>query len=151
MIRAEVSGPRPDLVARLLDALPDWFGQADANHQYVRDAASCGTLVAHDDDADVGVLLHRRTLPDVVDIHLMAVDPAYHRRGAGAVLVDLVADVAARLGARALTVATLGPSDPDPFYAATRAFYEAQGFVPVEERDDVWPGSPRVVMARLLG
>lgn len=145
MIRAEVSPPRPDLVARLLAALPDWFGQPDANEQYVRDAAVLPTLVARDGASDVGVLLYRPTLPGVVDVHLLAVDPAHHRSGAGSALIELLTGIA---DTRTITVATLGPSDPDPFYAGTRAFYEARGFVAVEERADVWPGTPRVVMVR---
>ena len=37
---------------------------------------------------------------------------------------------------------TLGPSQPDEEYAATRAFYEARGFVPIEEFIDFWDDEP---------
>jgi hypothetical protein len=45
---------------------------------------------------------------------------------------------------------TLGPSHPDPGYAGTRAFYAAMGFRPVEERHDVWPDNPCLVMVKPL-
>jgi ribosomal protein S18 acetylase RimI-like enzyme len=46
----------------------------------------------------VGVLLARRHFPGAAEIHLMAVDPGWHRRGIGRALVaaleaDLIADL----------------------------------------------------------
>jgi hypothetical protein len=37
-----------------------------------------------------------------------------------------------------LTVKTLSPSRPDPNYAGTRRFYEAVGFLPIEEFPTLW-------------
>jgi hypothetical protein len=50
-----------------------------------------------------------------------------------------------------LQVKTLGPSHPDPFYRRTRAFYEAQGFVPLEETTAFWgEDNPTLVMVKSL-
>jgi hypothetical protein len=50
-----------------------------------------------------------------------------------------------------LHVKTLAPSDPDPNYAATRAFYAAVGFLPLEELPQVWgPDNPCLLMIRAL-
>ena len=49
-----------------------------------------------------------------------------------------------------LTVKTLGPSDPDECYARTRRFYSACGFLPLEEFDDLWPGTACLLMAKSL-
>ncbi len=48
-----------------------------------------------------------------------------------------------------MTVRTLAPSNPDPNYVATRAFYEALGFVPVEILSDLWgPDLPSLLYAQ---
>ncbi|HEY7226391.1 MAG TPA: GNAT family N-acetyltransferase [Micromonosporaceae bacterium] len=102
------------------------------------------------EDAPVGVLLATRHFPSSAEIHLMAVDRPWHRQGVGRALVaaleqDLVTD-----GGRLLQVKTLGPSHPSAEYARTRAFYEALGFLPVEELRELWPGNPCLVMVKPL-
>jgi hypothetical protein len=48
-------------------------------------------------------------------------------------------------------VKTLAPSDPDPGYEATRAFYAAAGFRPLETLPQVWgPENPCLLMVRPL-
>ena len=52
---------------------------------------------------------------------------------------------------RLLTVKPLSSADPDPGYAATRRFYEAEGFLPVAELPLHWgPDNPCLLMARVL-
>lgn len=36
-------------------------------------------------------------------------------------------------------------------YARTRAFYEGVGFLPLEERLDLWAGNPCLFMVKALG
>src|SRR5205807_1787814 len=88
--------------------------------------------------AVVGVLLVKRHFPAAAEVHLMAVDRAWHRRGAGRALLsaaetDLRAD-----GVALLQVKTLSPSRPDESYERTRQFYLAQGFTPLEELPLLW-------------
>ena len=48
-------------------------------------------------------------------------------------------------------IITLAASDPDPNYAATRAFYAALGFLPLEELPQVWgPENPCLLLVRTL-
>jgi GNAT superfamily N-acetyltransferase len=102
------------------------------------------------DGSPVGVLLYEWHFPSSAEIHLMAVDPARHRRGAGRALVDAVESIVRADGASLLEVKTLGPSHPDRGYAGTRAFYAACGFLPVEELLDLWPGNPCLIMIKPL-
>ena len=84
----------------------------------------------------------------------MAVLPEQHRRGIGRALVERAAAYARAEGLTLLHVKTLAPSDPDPGYAATRRFYEAVGFMPLEELPQVWgPENPclRARAAALTG
>jgi hypothetical protein len=54
-------------------------------------------------------------------------------------------------GARLLEVKTRGPSGHSVEYARTRAFYEAVGFLPLEERTDIWgPENPCLISVKPL-
>ena len=68
--------------------------------------------------------------------------PELHRQGIGRQLVErAVADLRAD-GVRLLQVKTFGPSGESAEYERTRAFYAALGFLPLEERTDIW--GPRI-------
>ena len=140
----------PEATREILGALPDWFGIPEANEHYVRAAAEKTSYLARVDDTTVGVALLDRHFPTTGEIHLIAVAPQAHGTGVGSALVaaieaDLVAD-----GARLLQVKTVGPSFADEGYAATRAFYQSRGFLPLEEISGLdWDG-PTLIMVKLL-
>ncbi|HUC56369.1 MAG TPA: GNAT family N-acetyltransferase [Streptosporangiaceae bacterium] len=144
----------PDVVERLLGELPGWFGVEESNRGYVESARHMPTyLVRPDGSADAapaGVLLAARHFPAAAEIYLLAVSPGVHRQGAGRALVeafeaDLIAD-----GVSLLQVKTNGPSHPDAGYVKTRLFYEAMGFLPLEEIPDFWPTNPCLIMIKAL-
>jgi GNAT superfamily N-acetyltransferase len=146
--------PAPDTVERLLRMLPGWFGIESSVLEYVADARARPAYLAWPDGRQAaqpsGVLLATRHFPASAEIHLMAVDPAWHRRGAGRALVsaleaDLIAD-----GAEFLQVKTQGPARPDAGYEKTRQFYASVGFQPLEEIYDIWPGLPCLIMIKSL-
>jgi hypothetical protein len=47
-------------------------------------------------------------------------------------------------------VKTLGASRESEHYARTRRFYEARGFVPLEEFPNLWPGNPALQLVKRL-
>ncbi len=49
-----------------------------------------------------------------------------------------------------LSVKTLGPSRPDAHYAGTRKFYEAMGFLPIEETSLWGESNPCLIMVKHL-
>jgi hypothetical protein len=56
------------------------------------------------------------------------------------------------LGVEYLQVKTLGPSHPSRGYAATRRFYEALGFRPLEEIHGLWAeDNPCLLLVKRLG
>jgi GNAT superfamily N-acetyltransferase len=150
----------PVTVERLLGLLPTWFGIPASNSGYVAAARTLPTYLAWPDrpgqagqaaSQPGGVLLASRHFPQSAEIHLMAVDPARHRQGAGRALVaaleaDLIAD-----GVEFLQVKTLGPSHPDSGYQLTRQFYLRVGFRPLEELHEVWgEENPCLIMVKAL-
>jgi GNAT superfamily N-acetyltransferase len=144
----------PAAVEALLRGLPEWFGIESSIREYV-DAAGrlptyLGFVSGEGAERPVGCLLVRRHFPASAEIHLMAVARELHRTGIGRALVAAAeADLAAD-GVRWLQVKTLGPSRPDAAYAATREFYTALGFEPLEEFAELWPGNPCLLMVKAL-
>ncbi len=148
--------PAPGAVERLLRMLPGWFGIESSVREYIGDARTRPAYLAWPGTGDgqpaepAGVLLAARHFPASAEIYLMAVDPAWHRRGAGRALVTaLEADLAAD-GVEFLQVKTQGPARPDVGYAKTRQFYTSVGFRPLEEIHGLWPGNPCLIMIKSL-
>jgi GNAT superfamily N-acetyltransferase len=154
---------------RILRALPAWFGIESALLEYAAAADSLPTFAvrapaaepgptdrhgpgpATPDDGIVGFLTLRPTSAQAAEVHVLAVLQQQHRRGIGRALVERAATYARAEGFTLLHVKTLAPSDPDPGYAATRRFYEALGFLPLEELPQVWgPENPCLIMVRPL-
>jgi GNAT superfamily N-acetyltransferase len=96
----------------------------------------------------VSVKPHTAVAPEV---HVMGIKGAWHRRGIGRNLIEAAAQLVASRRAQFLTVKTLSPSNDDPNYAATRLFYEAVGFLPIEEFPTLWGAdNPCLFMLRPL-
>lgn len=144
-------GSHPDDVRRILADLPMWFGIDEANEHYVESASTLPNVVARRDDEVVGVCLLRHHNPLASEIELIAVPQALHRHGIGRRIVDHVEDELRAAAVRLLQVKTYGPSGSSVEYERTRLFYEGIGFVPLEERDDIWgPGNPCLILVKPL-
>jgi GNAT superfamily N-acetyltransferase len=141
-------------VDRLLRTLPGWFGIESSNVGYVAAARTLPTYLAwpadQSDGQPAGVLLAERHFPAAAEIHLLAVQPDLHRRGAGRALVEALERDLTAEGVLLLQVKTLGPSEPDDGYERTRQFYLAMGFEPLQEITGLWPGNPCLIMVKPL-
>ena len=135
----------------ILDQLPEWFGIPQSNADYARLADEGPAWLAVDDGEVVGLMLLKPHFESTVEIYLLAVVPARHRAGVGRALVAQAEAWARGRDATFLTVKTRGPSKPYEPYERTRAFYEAMGFVALEEFAELWdPQNPALMMARPL-
>ena len=150
-IRIDTNGHWPDAVAALLHDLPEWFGIEASVRTYIEEARSLPGAAAIADDDIVGVCLLRHHTEVAAEIELLAVRRDLHRHGIGRQLVARVeADLRAD-GVRLLQVKTFGPSGDSKEYERTRAFYRALGYLPLEERTDIWaPGNPCLFMVKPL-
>jgi GNAT superfamily N-acetyltransferase len=147
---------------RILRALPGWFGIEASVRDYIRAADELPTLVAVPPgpgcagrevraDRVIGFVTLKETSEDALELHVMGVLPAWRRHGAGRALVERAAAWARAGRYTLLHVKTLAPSDPDPGYAETRAFYIAAGFRPLEVLPQVWgPEDPCLLLVRPL-
>lgn len=142
---------RSELCRRILADLPDWFGRPDATQSYIKAVTTQTTFAWGGDDAWAGIVSLSQPTSDTFDIHVMGVLRRYHRRGGGSALFAASEKHAMAAGARFLTVQTVGPSSPDPFYAKTRAFYATCGMAALAEFKDFWgSGTPMLLMGKTI-
>jgi GNAT superfamily N-acetyltransferase len=145
---AEVEEPaaRSRLCESVLRDLPEWFGIEEATAAYIRDVAELPTFGVGD-DALIALKLHS---PRAAELYVMGVRRARHGHGLGTALLGAAEEYLRARGVEYLQVKTLGPSDPDAGYARTRRFYEARGFVALEELHDLWEHNPCLIMVKRI-
>jgi len=151
------NGTDDDPVAMILRSLPEWFGIEEATQMSIDDARRSPTWVAYqiseEDESgeSVGFVTLRTHFERAsAEIHCMGVMPDVHRSGVGRRLIAFAEDHLRDEGVRFLQVKTLGTSKPCEHYDRTRAFYLAQGFTPLEEFADLWPGNPALMLVKVL-
>jgi GNAT superfamily N-acetyltransferase len=144
----EVTDPveRSRLCESILRELPEWFGIETATAAYIRDVADLPTFTV-EGDGFLALKLHGEK---AAEIYVMGVRPAHHRQGIGTALLACAESYLCARGVEYLQVKTLGPSRPDEEYERTRRFYEARGFVPLEELHGLWPENPCLIMVKRL-
>ncbi|MCA0251206.1 MAG: GNAT family N-acetyltransferase [Actinobacteria bacterium] len=143
--------PDPAVVASILADLPEGVSMPRPTDVYLAAAEHMVTYLATTSEGDaVGVLLLEPHFEEAVEVFVMAVRKGYLRQGIGRRLLAAVEADARAFGVRLVEVKTLGPSDPTPRAAATRAFYRDVGFLPVEEFPGWWEGRPALVMIKSL-
>jgi GNAT superfamily N-acetyltransferase len=132
--------------------LPEWFGIPSAIESYVSAAADLPMLACFEPAGHVTGFVSVNTLTAAAaEIHVMGIKRQWHRQGIGRGLIEGAGQLAAAQRARFLTVKTLSPSKADPNYAATRRFYEALGFLLLEEFPTLWGAdNPCLLMLRPL-
>jgi tellurite methyltransferase len=140
----------PERVEAILRGLPEWFGIEEAIRDYVEAARTLATYAAVVGDRVVGVCLVRRHNPHAGEITLLAVERDHHRSGVGRALMQAAERDLEASGARFVQVKTLGSSRESAAYAQTRRFYEALGYRPLEELEDLWPGNPCLILVKAL-
>jgi coenzyme F420-0:L-glutamate ligase/coenzyme F420-1:gamma-L-glutamate ligase len=140
---------RSHVAEAVLRDLPGWFGIEEATRRYIQDAATLPTFAV---EPDLGFLCVKQHTPGAAEIYVMGVRPEQHRRGMGRALVAEAERWCRMRGVRYLQVKTLGPSRPDPGYDATRMFYEAVGFVALEELHGLWShDNPALILVKDVG
>ncbi len=150
VVREEPSGSGA-ICREILAELPDWFGIPEAVEHYVEVADRSLTMTAVVDEEVAGFLTIVEHDRYAAEIYVMGVRPSRHRQGVGRRLIEHAEEVLVARGVEYLQVKTLSKKRPDPHYAATRAFYVACGFRPLEELPTLWgPENPALLMIKRL-
>jgi ribosomal protein S18 acetylase RimI-like enzyme len=134
-----VTERRGAICREVLESLPEWFGIPASVENYVAAAEAMPMLACFDSAGEVAGFVSVKThTAFAAEVYVMGVKRPWHRRGLGRALIEVVAELAVSQGIRFLTAKTVSPSNDDPNYARTRLFYEAVGFLPIEELPTLW-------------
>ncbi|MFT4184425.1 MAG: GNAT family N-acetyltransferase [Rhizobium sp.] len=136
------------IVQETLNDLPKWFGIPASIAAYMQKAEALPMLAClAPDGTAIGFLSVNLTSKFAAEVYVMGVKAGWHRLGVGQALIAAAKEQAVSINARFLTVKTIAASKSDENYAATRAFYESVGFLPVEESPTLWDrGNPCLFM-----
>ncbi|MCJ7702858.1 MAG: GNAT family N-acetyltransferase [Anaerolineales bacterium] len=154
MSELAVQGPvlgKSEICEPILKDLPEWFGIAAANQQYLKDINELPTFLAIVQDKAVGFLTLKEHSPFAAEIHILGVRPEFHRQGIGRSLVQAGELFLKNHKIEFLQVKTLSDSHPDENYTKTRAFYRSMGYKPLEEFRTYWgEANPCLQMIKFL-
>ena len=146
VVEIESPAERSRIAESVLRDLRDWFGIEEATREYIENAATLPTFAV---EPDAGFLSVKQHTPAAAEVYVMGVRRAHHRQGVGRALVEAAESWCRARGIRFLQVKTLGPSRPDEGYDATRRFYEAAGFVALEELHGLWDAeNPTLILVK---
>ena len=151
VVLRDVSGGAGVQCGEILRLLPRWFGIPEANQNYIEMADALPGVIAAVDDDEVGITTIKHHSQYAAEVYLMAVKPAFHRRGVGRLMLQRVERVLAAEGVEFLQVKTLSAAIVDKGYAKTRAFWLASGFRPLEEFPTLWdPSNPALQLIKTV-
>lgn len=147
-----LSKQKSEVCREILKSLPEWFGIPEAIDSYAKGVSDLPMVVAKDSQGlIIGFVALKPQTPSAIEAYVLGIRREWHRKGCGHLLFEVVEKMARDLGAKFLTVKTLASSHPDPHYEATRLFYEAIGFVPIEVFPDFWsPENPCLLMVKTI-
>ena len=132
-----------DACVAVLAALPEYF-TPDTHDDLRQRFADCTVMVADDHGEVIGMVMLQPQYA-AAEIHYAGVLPLRHREGIGRTLVSTLLEDA---DLPVIEVKTLDASAGYEPYVATRAFWEAMGFVQVDCIDPLpgWqPGNPSAI------
>jgi ribosomal protein S18 acetylase RimI-like enzyme len=139
---------------QIIASLPYHFAQEDGRRECADAVRSQPGLAAALDDTVVGFLTLQRHFDHAAEITWMAVHTDHRHHGIGRALIDKLSGDLAAEGRRLVLVLTVSPSDPGEEppdgYQATRAFYQAMGFLLARDLPGLWPNDTAVLLVKPL-
>lgn len=149
----EVPSPivKSAIAETILRGLPDWFGIEESLVSYVLEVAGMYFLCAFSNDEPVGFLAIHEHFSCTCEIHVMGILLEFHRKGVGRELIKQAVCHYAKKGFTFMTVKSVAEPAGNAEYEATRAFYKAMGFLPLEVFPTLWDEwNPCLLMCKVL-
>lgn len=148
----ELHERKSEICREILEDLPEWFAIPQSIDAYAKGVADLPMLVAKDQNGTIiGFIALKQQTPQAVEAYVLGIRREWHRCGCGHLLFEAAEKLARKMGAKFLSVKTLADTHPDPHYKATRLFYEAIGFEPIEVFPTLWSQkNPCLLMIKRL-
>lgn len=148
----EITAHKGSICRDILADLPEWFGIPEATDAYVRDVEALQMFACIVEDRAIGFIALKLHNPFVAEAHVLGVKRKWHRMGIGRALFSHAEQKLLEGRFVYLTVKTVAVAKSSEPYGATRRFYEAIGFVPVEVFPTLWgANNPCLLMIKSLG
>jgi len=134
----------------LTDSLPEYFGIQEANERYAKGVRKLSTFGAKFNGIYVGLISCEIPFPNNANIYWMAVRKEYHGQGIGQAILKYAEAYCSKKQCASITVETLSPTEKDPNYIKTYAFYKQNGFEPLFELNTYGPDFKMVYLYKKL-
>lgn len=137
---------------KILEKLPEWFGNKQALDEYVVKVAELPYWAALDNDNTcVGFLAVKTHYGLTGDIFVCGVLPEYQHNGIGKALYRMAEKYFLDVGCKYVVVKTLSDTVNYEPYARTRKFYERVGFEPLITLTEMWDEeNPCLILIKAL-
>lgn len=139
-------------VRRILEELPEWFGNQQAVEEYAETVKELPLWAALDENGqDLGFFAGKIRYGQTGEIVVCGVRPAYHRAGLGKALYTAAEEYFRQNGCRYMLVKTLSDTVDFAPYDQTRRFYQGVGFTPLITLTEMWDEeNPCLLMLKSL-
>ena len=121
----------------ILEDLEDWFQVVESREQYIAESADQIFLAAMEDGKAEGFLTLKETGKDTVELAVMGVSKASHRKGLGRRLFETARNIAKEEGYSFMQVKTVQMGMYED-YDRTNLFYLSCGFKELEVIPVLW-------------
>lgn len=137
IIRLYDSKTKKAVARGILEALPEWFGIAEAREEYIAQSAAEPFWCAYDGDKPIGFLYIHQTGDATLELYAMGVLKEYHRLGAGKALFAAAYEYARANGYCFIQVKTVQMGKYAD-YDKTNLFYKSLEFREFELFPTLW-------------
>jgi len=138
MIRfIEDADEKRKIAREILESLTDWFGIEESREQYIEESAGQPFWVSVNEGINEGFLCLKETGKETMEIAVMGVRSACHRKGIGRRLFAAAKDYAVQKGYEFIQVKTVRSGVYED-YDLTNEFYKSLGFKELEVLPDHW-------------
>ena len=128
---------KANIARYILEALPEWFGIAEAREEYIQDSNGKIFFCAYVNENPAGFLYLKETGKDTMELAVMGVLKEYHRNGIGKALFENAKKVIGEKGYSFIQVKTVQMGKYD-IYDKTNRFYLSLGFKEFEIFPTLW-------------